>query len=121
MCGKTPAKHPEILERRFAVRIERFGVRQGSGGAGAQGGGDGVFRAIRFLEPMQAALLSTRRTTAPQGIAGGDAAKLGRARLISAAGGSKDLPGCFSIFVECGDVIEIETPGGGGFGKAHRR
>jgi 5-oxoprolinase (ATP-hydrolysing) len=112
---------PEILERRFAVRIERFGVRRGSGGAGARGGGDGIVRAIRFLAPMQAALLSTRREHAPQGIGGGDAAKLGHARLISASGGAKDLPGCFSILVECGDVIEIETPGGGGFGDSHER
>ena len=107
---------PEILERRFPVRLETFQVRAGSGGAGANPGGDGVLRRIRFLQPMQAALLSTRREQAPQGICGGGAAKLGRGRLIAASGAVKDLPGCFSLTVQAGDAIEIETPGGGGFG-----
>ena len=107
---------PEILERRFPVRLEEFSIRRDSGGAGAHSGGDGVTRRVRFLAPMEAALLSTRRTFAPQGIHGGHAAKLGHARLIAAAGEVKDLPGCFSLTVEPGDIIEIETPGGGGFG-----
>ncbi len=108
---------PEILERRFPVRLETFAIRMGSGGAGAQRGGDGLVRRVRFLAPMQAALLSTRRTFAPQGICGGDAAKLGCERLIAADGGVKVLPGCFSLTVGAGDIIEIETPGGGGFGS----
>jgi 5-oxoprolinase (ATP-hydrolysing) len=66
---------------------------------------------------MQAALLSTRRIHAPQGLAGGGPGLAGAQRLISAAGGVKELPGCFSIEVQDGDVIEIETPGGGGFGR----
>ena len=107
---------PEILERRFPVRVEAFGVRQGSGGAGRRRGGDGAVRRIRFLETMEAALLSTRRTCAPQGAGGGGAAKLGRERLIGADGEVKDLPGCFSVTVQPGDAIEIRTPGGGGFG-----
>ena len=109
---------PEILERRFPVRLERFAVRKGSGGAGAQAGGDGVVRRLRFLEPMQAALLSTRREFAPQGIAGGGEARPGRQRWIGANGDVKDLPGCFSLTVQPGDAIEIETPGGGGYGCA---
>ena len=109
---------PEILERRFPVRLEAFAVRRGSGGAGAQAGGDGVVRRIRFLEAMEAALLSTRREHAPQGICGGGAAKLGLARLLASSGAVKDLPGCFSVNLEPGDVIEIQTPGGGGFGEA---
>lgn len=107
---------PEILERRFPVRVEAFGVRRGSGGAGARAGGDGARRRIRFLAPMDAALLSTRREHAPQGLAGGGAALPGRQRLIAASGAVKELPGCFSVAVQPGDVIEIETPGGGGFG-----
>ncbi len=107
---------PEILERRFAVRVEAFALRTGSGGAGAHRGGDGVIRRIRFLEPMEAALLSTRREHAPRGVAGGSSARPGRQRLITAAGGVKDLPGCFSVSVRAGEAIEIETPGGGGFG-----
>jgi 5-oxoprolinase (ATP-hydrolysing) len=107
---------PEILERRFPVRVESFGVRHGSGGAGAQPGGDGSVRRIRFLAPMEAALLSSRREHAPQGLAGGGPAKPGAQRLIAAAGTVTELPGCFAVDVATGDIIEIETPGGGGFG-----
>jgi 5-oxoprolinase (ATP-hydrolysing) len=109
---------PEILERRFPVRVEAFGVRAGSGGDGARRGGDGVLRRIRFLAPMEAALLSSRRENAPQGIAGGGPGSPGRQRLIAASGAVTELPGCFSVTVELGDTIEIETPGGGGFGPS---
>jgi 5-oxoprolinase (ATP-hydrolysing) len=108
---------PEILERRFPVRLEAFEVRRGSGGAGPQAGGDGTRRRLRFLAPMEVALLSTRRDHRPQGLAGGGAAAPGRQRLIEAAGAVKELPGCFSIEVRPGDVVEIETPGGGGYGQ----
>ena len=109
---------PEILERRFPVRVESFGVRQGSGGAGRMPGGDGAVRRIRFLAPMEAALLSSRRLNAPQGLAGGGPALPGRQRLVAASGVVSELPGCFAIEVQAGDMIEIETPGGGGFGPA---
>jgi 5-oxoprolinase (ATP-hydrolysing) len=107
---------PEILERRFPVRVERFGLRAGSGGDGARKGGDGVVRRVRFLAPMEAALLSTRRSVAPQGLAGGGDGALGRQTLYLADGAIKELPGCFSITVAPGDVVEIQTPGGGGYG-----
>jgi len=109
---------PEILERRFPVRMEAFGARAGSGGEGARRGGDGAVRRIRFLAPMEAALLSSRREHAPQGLAGGAPGRPGRQRLIAASGAVSELPGCFSVTVQLGDVIEIETPGGGGFGPA---
>ena len=109
---------PEILERRFPVRLESFEVRRGSGGAGAQAGGDGAVRRIRFLGAMEAALLSTRRIHAPQGIAGGEGAKPGLSRLIETGGAVRELSGCFSIRVQPGDIVEIQTPGGGGFGPA---
>jgi 5-oxoprolinase (ATP-hydrolysing) len=109
---------PEILERRFPVRVEHFGVRHGSGGDGARRGGDGARRRIRFLAPMEAALLSSRREHAPQGLDGGGPGRPGRQRLIAASGAVTELPGCFSVTVELGDAIEIETPGGGGFGRA---
>ncbi|WP_300575325.1 hydantoinase B/oxoprolinase family protein [Phenylobacterium sp.] len=109
---------PEILERRYPVRLETFAIRPGSGGEGARRGGDGVVRRLRFLSPMEAALLSTRRTHSPQGLAGGGPGQPGRQALITAAGEVKDLPGCFSIQVEPGDAIEIQTPGGGGYGSA---
>jgi 5-oxoprolinase (ATP-hydrolysing) len=107
---------PEILERRFPVRLETFHIRAGSGGMGEKRGGDGAVRRIRFLCPMQAALLSTRRHHAPQGLKGGSDGAVGRQRLILAGGAVKELDGCFAIDVSPGDAIEIETPGGGGFG-----
>jgi len=107
---------PEILERRLPVRVEAFGVRRRSGGDGGRVGGDGALRRIRFLAPMDVALLSTRRDHAPQGIAGGAPGRPGTQRLLRADGTVKELPGCFSLKVQSGDAIEIETPGGGGFG-----
>ncbi|MFZ5670948.1 MAG: hydantoinase B/oxoprolinase family protein [Pseudomonadota bacterium] len=107
---------PEILERRFPVRVERFAIRRGSGGAGARPGGDGAVRHIRFLAPMEAALLSSRRSHSPKGICGGGDALAGEQRLRTADGAVNDLTGCFSISVRPGDLVEIETPGGGGFG-----
>ena len=109
---------PEILERRFPVRVEAFAIRRGSGGQGANPGGDGAVRRIRFLQQMDAALLSSRRDHAPQGLAGGGPALPGRQRLIAGGGAVTELPGCFSVSVQAGDLIEIETPGGGGFGPA---
>ncbi|MHB8530322.1 MAG: hydantoinase B/oxoprolinase family protein [Caulobacteraceae bacterium] len=108
---------PEILERRLPVRIEAFEIRRGSGGRGVEGGGDGVRRRLRFLAPMEVALLATRREHAPQGLAGGAPGARGTQRLIRADGTVKPLAGCFSLTVGVGDAIEIETPGGGGFGR----
>ncbi len=107
---------PEILERRFPVRVETFHTRAGSGGEGQHRGGDGAVRHMRFLAPMEVALLSSRRSHSPQGICGGGAALSGRQRLRTADGAVRELTGCFSISVRPGDVVEIETPGGGGFG-----
>jgi len=112
---------PEILERRFPVRVERFAVRRDSGGDGAMPGGDGIVRRILFLESLEAALLSTRRIFAPQGIVGGGPAQPGRARLIRPDGSVHELEGCFSLTARPGEAIEIETPGGGGFGPSRCR
>lgn len=109
---------PEILERRFPVRLESFHIRRGSGGAGRRRGGDGAVRRIRFLAPMSAALLASRRTHAPQGLAGGGPGLPGSQRLLHPDGTATPLSGCFSVEVQAGDAIEIETPGGGGFGSA---
>ena len=79
-------------------------------------GGDGAVRRIRFLSPMQAALLSTRRENAPRGAQGGGDGLTGRQRLILADGAVKELNGCFAIKVAASEAVEIETPGGGGFG-----
>jgi 5-oxoprolinase (ATP-hydrolysing) len=107
---------PEILEERFPVRLEAFGLRRGSGGPGRWPGGDGVVRRLRFLAPMTAAILSGSRRVAPFGLAGGGAGAVGRNRLERADGAVEDLGGSAQVELEPGDVLVIETPGGGGYG-----
>ncbi len=108
---------PEVLEDRYPVLVEEFSIRHGSGGAGRHRGGDGARRRIRFLEPMTAAILSTRRDTDPLGLEGGEPGARGKTTLIRANGERIALRGCDEAEVEPGDAIEIETPGGGGFGS----
>ncbi|MEW2130036.1 hydantoinase B/oxoprolinase family protein [Streptomyces sp. NPDC005435] len=107
---------PEILEWRLPVRLEEFAVRQGSGGAGRERGGDGVVRRIRFLEPMTVSTLSQHRRIPPYGMAGGAPGALGANRVEHADGTVTDLGGSGSAEVGPGDVLVIETPGGGGYG-----
>jgi len=107
---------PEILEARYPVIVERFGIRHDSGGAGAHRGGDGAVRRIRFREKMTTAILSTRRETAPFGLEGGGDGAKGITTVIRADGSREILRGQDETQVEAGDAIEIETPGGGGFG-----
>jgi 5-oxoprolinase (ATP-hydrolysing) len=107
---------PEILEMRFPVLVETHSVRKDSGGQGATVGGDGSLRRIRFLDQMTVGLLSGRRSVDPPGLDGGGAGLPGRQRLIAADGAVRELSACFRIEVSAGDAIEIETPGGGGFG-----
>lgn len=109
---------PEVLESRFPVRLAWHRVRPGSGGGGKWHGGDGSSRKLVFLEAMDAALLSSRRGEHPDGLAGGGDALAGAQRLIRAEGGESALPALFSVSVEPGDAIVIETPGGGGYGTA---
>jgi 5-oxoprolinase (ATP-hydrolysing) len=109
---------PEILEMRYAVIVEQFGIRHGSGGYGGHRGGDGATRRIRFLEKMTAAILSTRRETAPFGLEGGGDGAKGITTVIRTDGTREILRGQDEADVEAGDVIEIQTPGGGGFGIA---
>jgi 5-oxoprolinase (ATP-hydrolysing) len=109
---------PEILEARYPVLLEEFSIRRGSGGAGAHHGGDGTIRRIRFREAMTAAILSTRRETAPFGLAGGAPGAKGETSIIRRNGETIMLKGRDEIEVEAGDQIAIATPGGGGFGSA---
>jgi 5-oxoprolinase (ATP-hydrolysing) len=108
---------PEVLESRFPVLLEAFSIRGGSGGKGRHKGGDGVVRRVRFLEPMQAGMLANRRKVAPFGLDGGDDGALGINRVIRADGRVEELPATASVMVEAGDVFEILTPGGGGYGN----
>jgi 5-oxoprolinase (ATP-hydrolysing) len=108
---------PEVLEWRFPVRLESFRIRRDSGGAGRHRGGDGVERRIRFLEPMTAVLLANHRRIAPFGVAGGEPGAKGRNWIERADGRHEEYGATFSTAVERDDVIVIQTPGGGGFGK----
>ncbi len=107
---------PEVLETRFPVLVEAFGVRRGSGGAGERRGGDGVTRRLRFLEPMRAAILSNRRRVPPFGLAGGDAGTPGGTRVERVDGSIEPLGSTAKVEMRPGDVIAIDTPGGGGWG-----
>ncbi len=107
---------PEVLEWRFPVVLEEFSVRKGSGGEGFNPGGDGVRRRVRFNEAMELNILSSRRLVSPYGLAGGGAAATGSNRIIRRDGTVEELDGNASANVGPGDVIEIQTPGGGGFG-----
>ncbi|WP_437948470.1 hydantoinase B/oxoprolinase family protein [Sorangium sp. So ce296] len=107
---------PEVLEHRFPVRIDRYEIRAGSGGAGRFPGGDGGARAVRFLEPMTASILSNGRSTAAFGLAGGGAGAPGRNVVVRADGSTEVLPHIGSVEMGIGDVFVIETPGGGGYG-----
>ncbi|HYD88114.1 MAG TPA: hydantoinase B/oxoprolinase family protein [Vitreimonas sp.] len=109
---------PEVLETRFPVLVERFAVRRGSGGGGKHKGGDGAVRRIRFRAPMTAAMLANRRSTAPFGLNGGRDGKPGANRIERVDGSIETLGATGKAIVASGDVFVIETPGGGGYGKA---
>ena len=114
----TRITDPEILEHRYPVRVERFAVRRGSGGAGRFRGGDGIVRELLFLEPAQLSIVSQHRTVAPYGLKGGADGTPGEQRVIRADGTTLELGPVDGCDVAPGDRLVIETPGGGGFGDA---
>jgi len=101
----------EALELAYPLRVERYALRLGSGGAGAHRGGDGVVRELRVLEDCRLSILSERRAGAPHGANGGDDGARGRNLL-----NGRELPAKASLDVRAGDVVTVETPGGGGHG-----
>ncbi|MFI8879709.1 hydantoinase B/oxoprolinase family protein [Streptomyces sp. NPDC055243] len=111
---------PEVLEWRLPVLLEEFAVRRGSGGTGTWRGGDGAVRRIRFREPMTVSTLSQHRKVAPYGMAGGSPGALGANRVERADGSVQALDGSDFADAGPGDVLVIETPGGGGYGPAPR-
>ncbi len=107
---------PEVLEWRYPVLLRRFSVRPGSGGTGRYRGGDGVVREIEFREAMTAAILSGHRRIAPFGLAGGGSGAIGRNRLRRADGSTIEMGATAAFPVGPGDILVVETPGGGGYG-----
>ncbi|MCY4364545.1 MAG: hydantoinase B/oxoprolinase family protein [Gammaproteobacteria bacterium] len=114
----TRMTDPEVLELRYPVRLEEFSIRQGSGGAGKFRGGNGVVRKLRFLEPMTATMLSSHRIVPPFGLAGGGPGQCGNNYVVRAGGDLVQLKGNDETEMYSGDLLVMETPGGGGFGKA---
>ena len=107
---------PEVLELRFPVVLESFGIRHGSGGKGRHRGGDGVVRRLRFQEAMSAAMVSGHRRIPPYGMAGGGPGAVGHNRVERVDGSVEVLQGRDQTEMRPGDVFVIETPGGGGYG-----
>jgi len=112
----TRITDPEVLEHRYPVRLERFAVRRGSGGAGAFRGGDGAVRELTFLEPVALSVVTQHRVEAPFGGAGGGEGARGRQRLLRAGGVVENLASVDGREVNAGDRLLLETPGGGGWG-----
>ena len=102
----------EALELEYPMRVERYELRYGSGGAGTHRGGDGIVRRLRLLQPASLSLLTDRRRHPPQGARGGAAGAVGRNLLDG-----EELPAKASRMLRAGDVIEVRTPGGGGYGS----
>jgi N-methylhydantoinase B len=109
----------EALEYADPLRVQRYGLRRGSGGRGRHQGGDGIVRAVEFLAPATVTLLTERRRTAPYGLLGGEPGAQGRNILLH-GGTQQELPGKVEIRVAAGDVLSLETPGGGGWGRSEQ-
>jgi 5-oxoprolinase (ATP-hydrolysing) len=108
---------PEVLEWRFPVLVEQFAIRPNSGGKGRHNGGNGAIRQIRFREAMTAAIVSGHRVIPPFGLEGGDAGAIGRNAVERKDGTLEELGGNAEIQMHPGDILIVETPGGGGFGR----
>ena len=117
----TRITDPEILEHRYPVRVDRFAIRRGSGGAGRWRGGDGAVRELTFLAPVSLSVLGQHRTVAPYGLEGGSPGATGRQRVVRASGETVALASIDSCEMGPGDRFVLETPGGGGYGRPEDR
>ncbi len=113
----TRLTDPEVLESRFPVRVERFAIREGSGGMGKWQGGEGIWRDVRFLEAVTVTTLNQHRSTHPKGMFGGGDGGMGENAVIRANGERIVLNGNDRCDLEAGDLFSMLTPGGGGWGK----
>jgi N-methylhydantoinase B len=107
----------EALEYAYPFRVRRYSYRAGSGGAGRYRGGDGLIREIELLGPAQVTILADRREFAPYGLNGGADGARGRSVLVGANQTETELPGKCNLQAKTGDIVRIETPGGGGWGR----
>jgi 5-oxoprolinase (ATP-hydrolysing) len=114
----TRLTDPEILELRYPVLLEHFGIRRGSGGKGKWSAGDGTERRIRFLEKMDCAILSSSRNVRPYGLEGGGPGECGENWVRRNDGRMERLQGCDQTVLEPGEAVIVKTPTGGGFGPA---
>lgn len=110
----------EVLETAYPLRVRRYAVRRGAGGAGEFRGGDGIIREVEVLTGSQVGFLCDRRSRGPYGLAGGEPGMPG-SNSIREAGKWRALPGKCSLLAPAGSILRIETPGGGGWGRAGRR
>nr|CAD1829173.1 unnamed protein product [Ananas comosus var. bracteatus] len=108
---------PEIFEQRYPVILHGFGIRGNSGGAGFHRGGDGIVREIEFRRPVVVSILSERRVHAPRGLKGGKDGARGANFLIRKDKRRVYLGGKNTVVVDAGEILQIFTPGGGGFGS----
>ncbi len=109
---------PEILESRFPVVLEDFHIRHDSGGKGRWNSGAGTSRTLRFLEPMQCAILSGHRRIPPPGLHGGAPGETGRNSIRRSNGIIEEVPGCMETELQAGEAVTLITPTGGGYGPA---
>jgi 5-oxoprolinase (ATP-hydrolysing) len=113
----TRLTDPEVLEFRYPVVLEDFHIRAGSGGRGQWNAGDGILRAIRFLEPMECTILSGHRRVRPFGLAGGEAGQVGENWVRRTDGSREQLQACDATTIGAGETIIIQTPTAGGYGE----
>jgi len=111
----------EALEYAYPFRVRSYSYRPGSGGAGKFRGGDGIIREIELLADAQVTLLGDRRKFQPYGLAGGEGGAVGLTQLLSPDSSVQTLPAKCSIHAKAGDLIRMETPGGGGWGTPDDR
>ena len=112
----TPA---EALEYAYPIRLRQYSLRSKSGGTGLHRGGDGIVREIEVLTDAQVTLLAARRSRGPYGLAGGVDGASGRTLIIRRDGSAEEIPGKISVRLRSGERVRIESPGGGGWGRAN--
>lgn len=118
-CHMTNTRNTpvEALEHAYPFRVERYGIRPDSGGAGLNRGGDGIVRQLKMMAPATVSILSERRSFGPYGLNGGESGLPGRNIRLAPGGEEEELPGKGTWQFQTGEGVRMETPGGGGWGR----